>query len=74
MASSLTNLLYHIVFSTKERIPLIHEGLEDHPKVTIHDYPGEDHGFAAEMGKRRSETGADLADARTEAFFAGHVG
>jgi putative transposase len=29
MASSLTNLLYHIVFSTKERVPLIHEGFEE---------------------------------------------
>jgi hypothetical protein len=36
MASSLTNLLYHIVFSTKERIPLIHEDLEE----TLYDYIG----------------------------------
>lgn len=48
----------------------VHEGLDDHPKVTIYDYPGEDHGFATEMGKRRSETSAQLADSRTEAFFA----
>ena len=52
----------------------IHEGLDDHPRVTIHDYPGEDHGFAAEMGNRRSEDAARLADGRTEAFFAEHVG
>jgi hypothetical protein len=26
------------------------------------------------MGKRRSEEGARLADSRTEAFFAEHVG
>ena len=52
----------------------MHEGLDDHPKVTLHDYPGEDHGFAAEMGKRRSEESARLADSRTEAFFAEHVG
>ena len=52
----------------------IHEGLDDHPKVTIHDYPGEDHGFAAEMGNRRSEGAARLADSRTEAFFAEHLG
>jgi carboxymethylenebutenolidase len=38
--------------------------------VTIHDYPGLDHGFAAEMGLRRNEEGARLADSRTEAFFA----
>jgi carboxymethylenebutenolidase len=51
----------------------IHEGLDDHPKVTIFDYPGEDHGFATEMGKRRSPQSADLADQRTAAFFAEHL-
>lgn len=51
----------------------MHEGLDDHPKVTLHDYPGEDHGFAAEMGKRRSEEAARLADQRTEEFFARHL-
>ena len=52
----------------------IHDGLDDHPKVTLHDYPGEDHGFATEVGKRRSEDAAQLADSRTEAFFAEHLG
>jgi carboxymethylenebutenolidase len=52
----------------------IHEGLDNHSRVTIHDYPGEDHGFAAEMGNRRSEEAAQLADSRTEAFFAEHIG
>lgn len=52
----------------------MHEGLDDHPRVTLHDYPGEDHGFAAETGKRRSEEAARLADGRTEAFFAEHLG
>lgn len=52
----------------------MHEGLDDHPKVTLYDYPGEDHGFATEMGKRRSEAAAQLADSRTEAFFAEHIG
>jgi len=51
----------------------MHEGLDDHPKVVLHDYPGEDHGFAAEMGNRRSEEGARLADSRTEQFFASHL-
>ncbi|HET9628915.1 MAG TPA: dienelactone hydrolase family protein [Novosphingobium sp.] len=48
----------------------MHEGLDPNPHVTIHDYEGLDHGFAAEMGKRRNEEGARLADGRTEAFFA----
>jgi carboxymethylenebutenolidase len=51
----------------------MHEGLDDHPRVTLHDYPGEDHGFAAEMGQRRSEEAARLADSRTEDFFAEHL-
>jgi carboxymethylenebutenolidase len=52
----------------------MHEGLDDHPRVTLHDYPGEDHGFAAEMGQRRSEEAAQLADRRTEEFFEQHLG
>ena len=71
-------LMLHIAgadhFVTADKQALIHDGLDDHPKVTIHDYPGEDHGFAAEMGKRRSPDAAALADSRTEAFFAEHVG
>ena len=31
------------------------------------------HGFAAETGNRRDEAGANLADSRTEAFFAQHL-
>ena len=61
-------------FVPEEAQRKIHEGLDDHSRVTIHDYPGEDHGFAAEMGNRRSEAGANLADSRTEAFFAEHIG
>ena len=70
-------LMLHIAgedgFVDKETQARMHEGLDDHPRVTLHDYPGEDHGFAAEMGKRRSEEAAKLADSRTEAFFAGHL-
>lgn len=71
-------LMLHIAgddgFVPKEAQARIHEGLDDHPRVTIHDYPGEDHGFAAEMGDRRSERAAQLADGRTENFFAEHIG
>lgn len=52
----------------------IHAELDGHPRVTLHDYEGLDHGFAAEMGDRRDEAGASLADGRTEAFFAEHLG
>jgi carboxymethylenebutenolidase len=71
-------LLLHIAgadhFVTPDKQALIHQGLDDHPKVTLIDYPGEDHGFATESGKRRSDAAAGRADRRTEAFFAEHVG
>ncbi|HYD13443.1 MAG TPA: dienelactone hydrolase family protein [Allosphingosinicella sp.] len=71
-------LMLHIAgadhFVTPDKQALIHEGLDDHPRVTLYDYPGEDHGFATEAGDRRSEAAAQLADSRTEAFFAEHVG
>ena len=51
----------------------IHNALELHPKVTLHDYAGLDHGFAAEFGRRRDEAGAQLADQRTRDFFAQHL-
>lgn len=51
----------------------IHAALDPHPKVTLYDYAGLDHGFAAEMGNRRHEEGAQLADGRTQAFFAAHL-
>jgi carboxymethylenebutenolidase len=71
-------LMLHIAgadhFVTADQQQAMHEGLDGHPRVTLHDYPGEDHGFAAEMGKRRSDAAARLADSRTEAFFAEHLG
>lgn len=47
----------------------IHAGLDDNRHVTLHDYDGLDHGFAAEMGNRRDDAGAKLADERTVVFF-----
>jgi carboxymethylenebutenolidase len=61
-------------FVSPEAQKAMHEGLDDHPKVTLHDYEGLDHGFAAEIGSRRQEPGATLADERTAAFFAQHIG
>lgn len=51
----------------------MHAALDGHPKVTLHDYDGLDHGFAAEYGARRNDAAARLADSRTEAFFAEHL-
>ncbi|HET9637881.1 MAG TPA: dienelactone hydrolase family protein [Allosphingosinicella sp.] len=71
-------LMLHIAgadhFVTPDQQRVMHEGLDDHPRVILHDYPGEDHGFAAEVGKRRSEEAAGLADRRTEEFFGQHLG
>lgn len=51
----------------------MHEGLKDNRHVTLYDYEGLDHGFAAEMGDRRVDEAAELADRRTAEFFAGHL-
>jgi carboxymethylenebutenolidase len=51
----------------------IHAGLDGHPRVTLHDYEGLDHGFATEIGDRRDDAGAKLADSRTAAFFEEHL-
>ena len=61
-------------FVDKETQKAMHEGLDDHPKVTLHDYEGMDHGFATQFGKRRNDENAQLADKRTMAFFAEHLG
>lgn len=71
-------LLLHIAgadhFVPPEQQQAMHQALDDQPRVTLYDYPGEDHGFATEMGKRRSDAAARLADERTDAFFAEHIG
>lgn len=60
-------------FVDKDTQAAMHEGLDDHPKVTLHDYEGLDHGFATEVGKRRNEEAANLADSRSAKFFAEHL-
>lgn len=71
-------LLLHIPtadgFVPPEAQKAMHAGLDGHPRVTLYDYEGLDHGFAATSGNRRDEAGAQLADSRTEAFFAEHLG
>src|SRR3546814_1628517 len=47
----------------------IHEALDPNPKVTLHDYPGLEQGFAAASCNRRHEAGAQLADGRTRPLF-----
>ncbi|HWK37225.1 dienelactone hydrolase family protein [Sphingomonas sp.] len=71
-------LLLHIAgadhFVSAEVQAAMHAGLDDQPKVTLIDYPGEDHGFATEVGDRRSPEAAERADAATRQFFADHLG
>jgi carboxymethylenebutenolidase len=70
-------LMLHIAgadhFVTPDKQAMIHDAFDDQPKITIHDYPGVDHGFATESGKRRNDAAAELADSRTEAFFAAQL-
>lgn len=56
--------------ATQQRM---HAGLDGHPCVTLYDYEGQHHGFAAQDGLRRDETAAELADQRTAEFFARHL-
>ena len=71
-------LLLHVPtadgFVSPDAQKAMHEGLDGNPHVTLYDYEGLDHGFAAEHGNRRDEAGAALADKRTDEFFAQHVG
>jgi len=70
-------LLLHIPtedgFVDKDTQAAMHAGLDDHPRVTLFDYEGLDHGFATEMGERRDEDAAQLADKRSSEFFAEHL-
>lgn len=71
-------LLLHVPtadgFVPPEAQKAMHEGLDGNPHVTLYDYAGLDHGFAAEHGVRRVDDAAQLADKRTAEFFAQHVG
>ena len=60
-------------FVPPETQAAMHAGLDGHAQVTLHDYEGLDHGFATEVGQRRNEAAATLADSRTSAFFAEHL-
>jgi carboxymethylenebutenolidase len=65
-------LLLHIAsadgFVPPEAQAKVHAELDNHRRVTIHDYPA-DHAFARAVGLSRVEALAQQADARTVAFF-----
>ena len=71
-------LLLHVPtadgFVPPESQKTMHAGLDSNAHVTIHDYEGLDHGFVDTFGARRDAAAAELAEKRTEAFFAAHLG
>ena len=70
-------LLLHFAGADKhipaEKLAAIHAALDGNRHVTIHEYPGADHGFATEFGERRNDAAAEQADARSAAFFRQHL-
>lgn len=60
-------------FIPSDKRAAVQAGLGGNPHVTIHDYPGVDHGFATQFGQRRNEAAATLADGRTRDFLARHL-
>src|SRR5262245_2797908 len=51
----------------------IHAALDNNPLVTIHDYAGQDHGFARAGGAHFNAAMAELANLRTIEFFVRHL-
>lgn len=66
-------LMLHIAgedgFVPKEAQALIHQALDNHAQIEIHDYPGRDHAFARVGGEHYDAADAEKANARTLAFF-----
>lgn len=52
----------------------MHEGLDDHDHVTLHDYPDRDHAFARLNGLHFHQEDAETAWSRTFDFFQQHLG
>ncbi len=77
-AKSISNpLMLHIAekdgFCPAEAQQAIHQALDGHPKVTIHDYAGCDHAFARVGGAHYDKAAADSANQRSADFFAQHL-
>ena len=66
-------LMLHIAeedeYVSKEAQSQIKQGLEDHPQVTIHSYPGMDHAFSRIGGVHYNEEAAKLANGRSFEFL-----
>ena len=61
-------------FVPKEAQALIHQSLDNHPQIEIHDYPGRDHAFARVGGEHYDAADAKLANGRSLTFFKTNLG
>lgn len=70
-------LMLHIAgkdqFVPKDAQDAINGALKDNPLVSIHTYAEQDHAFTRVGGKHYDAHAAELADARTVAFFKQHL-
>ena len=70
-------LMLHIAgkdqFVPKDAQDAINAGLKDNPLVTLHTYAEQDHAFTRVGGAHYDSHAAELADARTVAFFKQHL-
>ncbi len=70
-------LMLHIAgqdeFCSPEAQVEIHAAFDGHDLVTLHDYPDRDHAFARPGGAHYHQGDAELATARTLAFFDQHL-
>lgn len=70
-------LLLHIAsadaFVDAKAQQAIHNALDQHPLVTLYDYPGMDHAFTREGGQHYDKENADLANRRSLDFLAQHL-
>ena len=60
-------------FCPPEAQQAIHQALDGHPTVTIHDYAGCDHAFARVGGAHYDKAAAESANQRSADFFAQHL-
>jgi carboxymethylenebutenolidase len=71
-------LMLHIAeedkFVPKETQQKVKDALGKNPNLTIHSYPGVDHGFARPGGEHYDSKAAESANKRTAEFFKKHLG
>ena len=71
-------LLLHVAvedeFVPKPAQAAVHAALDGDPKVTVHDYAGQNHAFARKGGKHFDARAAELAHGRTVEFFRRYLG